>query len=88
MEQGKTFVPTQSVEKPLPVKANGKAVGRPAGKAVSLKDLLSLPEVIQEIDKHKWCESEKAGHDVGIDWAREDWLKRYAEGWKKTNKIP
>ena len=51
------------------------------------KDLLSIPEVIQEIDKHKWCESEKAGHDVGIEWAREDWLKSYAEQWKQTHKI-
>jgi hypothetical protein len=50
-------------------------------------DLLNSPEVIQEIDKHKWCESEKAGHDVGIEWAREDWLNRYAKQWKETHKI-
>jgi hypothetical protein len=49
------------------------------------KDLLSHPEVIQEIEKYKWCESEKAGHDVGIEWARENWLKHYAENWKQSH---
>jgi len=42
---------------------------------------------MQEIDKHKWYESEKAGHDVGTAWAREDWLKRYAKEWEQTHQI-
>ncbi len=57
----------------------------PKNPAKPLKDLLSLPEVMQEIEKHKWCESEKAGHDVGYEWACDDWVKRYAEDWEKTH---
>ncbi len=36
----------------------------------------------QEILKHKWYESEKAGHDIGWDRASMDWLVRY--GRKRT----
>lgn len=78
VERGKTFVPLQNFERPISVVLGARVVS---------PDLLNIPEVIQEIDKHKWCESEKAGHDVGIEWAREDWLKRYAKQWKETHKI-
>ena len=47
--------------------------------------LLGIPDVIQEIEKHKWCESQKAGHDVGFEWAREDWLLHYAKEWEKSH---
>jgi len=30
-----------------------------------------------EINKHKWCESEKAGHDVGWDFAMIDWIIKF-----------
>ncbi|MEI7998288.1 MAG: hypothetical protein WCH62_02110, partial [Candidatus Omnitrophota bacterium] len=49
------------------------------------KDLLGNSEVIQEIDKYKWCESEKAGHDVGFEWASQEWLKLHAEQWIKDH---
>jgi len=31
-------------------------------------------EYLQEINLHKWLESEKAGHDIGIDRACVSWL--------------
>jgi len=31
----------------------------------------------EEIKKHKWYESEKAGHDVGGDFAMFDWIMKY-----------
>lgn len=31
-------------------------------------------EITNEINKHKWIESEKAGRDIGIRSARTDWL--------------
>lgn len=34
-------------------------------------------EMKQEILKHKWYESEKAGRDIGWDRASVDWLVRY-----------
>jgi len=33
----------------------------------------------QEILKHKWYESEKAGHDIGWDRAALDWMLRYGK---------
>jgi hypothetical protein len=32
----------------------------------------------QEIERHKWIESEKAGRDLGMD-AVIDWIMRYAD---------
>ncbi|MCR4336183.1 MAG: DUF4032 domain-containing protein [Candidatus Omnitrophica bacterium] len=45
--------------------------------------LLSDKRVIAEIERHLWLESEKAGHDVGFDEAKEDWLNRFAMEWIK-----
>jgi hypothetical protein len=33
----------------------------------------------KEIDLHKWYESEKAGHDIGVDRATVDYLLRYGK---------
>lgn len=43
--------------------------------------LLSDKSVIEEIQRHQWIESEKAGYDVGFEKASEDWLNRYAQAW-------
>ena len=37
----------------------------------------------EEVRKHKWIESEKAGHDVGFEWALTDWLVRHRAHWLK-----
>jgi hypothetical protein len=37
----------------------------------------------EEILKHKWLESEKAGHDIGFEWALIDWTLRHRSGWRK-----
>ena len=44
-----------------------------------LKDEL----VLEEIRKHKWIESEKAGHEIGFASAAYDWICRYGEEWLK-----
>jgi len=31
----------------------------------------------QAIDAHKWCESERAGHDIGWEKAAVSWMIRY-----------
>ena len=36
----------------------------------------------EEILKHKWIESEKAGHDVGFEWALLDWNFHYRNEWR------
>jgi hypothetical protein len=37
----------------------------------------------EEIMKHKWFESEKAGRDIGLDRARTDWTIRHHSEWLK-----
>ena len=43
--------------------------------------LLKNPKVVEEIKRHLWIESEKVGYDLGFEWAKADWLKRYADAW-------
>lgn len=36
----------------------------------------------EEILRHKWIESEKAGHDIGFERALLDWIVKYRSGWR------
>ena len=36
----------------------------------------------EEILKHKWLESEKAGHDVGFERALLDWIRNHRDAWR------
>ena len=38
----------------------------------------------EEILKHKWFESEKAGHDIGFERAQTDWAVRHRSHWLKS----
>jgi len=40
----------------------------------------------EEIMKHKWIESEKAGYDVGLEFAIKDWIKNHRANWIKSRK--
>ncbi|MBF0522298.1 MAG: hypothetical protein HQL24_04490 [Candidatus Omnitrophica bacterium] len=48
-------------------------------------ELLKEPGVKQEIERHKWFESEKAGYDIGFDKAAESWIKLYSKQWLKAH---
>ncbi len=37
----------------------------------------------EEILRHKWFESEKAGHDIGFDLAYVDWQMKHRQQWRK-----
>lgn len=37
----------------------------------------------EEILKHKWIESEKAGHDIGFEKALLDWIVKYRASWRE-----
>jgi hypothetical protein len=37
-----------------------------------------------EILKHKWIESEKAGRDIGFEQALTDWIIRHRSQWRKA----
>lgn len=36
----------------------------------------------EEILRHKWIESEKAGKDIGFERALLDWIVKYRSGWR------
>jgi Domain of unknown function (DUF4032) len=36
-----------------------------------------------EILRHKWLESEKAGHDIGFERALTDWIVNHRGKWRK-----
>jgi hypothetical protein len=38
----------------------------------------------EEILKHKWIESEKAGHDIGFEKALTDWIHKHSSNWRKS----
>jgi len=50
---------------------------------VDLRELLKDKRVMEEIHKHLWIESQKAGYSIGLERATDEWLKLYSEGWMK-----
>ncbi len=36
----------------------------------------------EEILRHKWIESEKAGNDIGFEKALLDWIIKYRSSWR------
>lgn len=50
-------------------------------KGMDAQKLLRNKKVIEEINRHKWLESEIAGYDIGFEAAAEDWLKKHAAVW-------
>ena len=48
-----------------------------------VRDLLKDKRVMEEIHRHLWIESQKAGYNIGIERATDEWLQLYAEGWVK-----
>ena len=37
----------------------------------------------EEILRHKWLESEKAGHDIGFERALLDWIVKHRSSWRR-----
>ncbi len=40
----------------------------------------------EEILKHKWIESEKAGSDIGFEKALLDWIMKHRSNWRDKRK--
>jgi len=40
----------------------------------------------EEILRHKWLESEKAGYDIGFERALLDWIVKHRSNWRKSRK--
>ncbi len=43
-----------------------------------------VQEIVREIERHKWLESEKVGRDIGGNRAAIDWMNRHYEQWKRA----
>ena len=39
---------------------------------------------LEEIEKYKWIESEKAGRDIGWERAQQEWLAKHFGDWKRV----
>ncbi len=40
----------------------------------------------EEILRHKWIESEKAGHDIGFEQALQDWIRNHRDKWRASRR--
>ena len=38
----------------------------------------------EEILRHKWIQSEKAGRDIGFEQALTDWIINHRPGWRRS----
>ena len=38
----------------------------------------------EEILRHKWIESQKAGYDIGFERALTDWIIKHRSKWRKS----
>lgn len=52
---------------------------------VSRPELLKDKAVVEEINKHKWIESQKLGYDIGFEKAAQDWISRFADDWETSH---
>lgn len=43
--------------------------------------LLKNKKAVEEINRHRWIESEKAGYDIGFETASVDWLEKFSAAW-------
>lgn len=63
---------------PMPPTAEDKA--QFVKNSVLYKEFLAERE---EILKHKWIESEKAGRDIGFEKALLDWIVKHRSNWRE-----
>jgi hypothetical protein len=40
----------------------------------------------EEILRHKWIESEKAGKDIGFEHALQDWVRKHRDSWRANRR--
>ncbi|MCK5012690.1 MAG: hypothetical protein KAS66_02635 [Candidatus Omnitrophica bacterium] len=48
---------------------------------INNEKLLKNKKAVEEINRHRWIESEKAGHDIGFETASVDWLEKFSAAW-------
>ena len=63
--------------------------GQPGGDDEWVKNSSLYREFLaerEEIMKHKWIESQKAGHDIGFEAALIDWIMKYRVAWRRARR--
>jgi len=68
------------MDKSLPVRASQEDQSQFVKNSVLYKEFLAERE---EILKHKWIESEKAGTDIGFEKALLDWIVKHRSNWRQ-----
>ncbi len=64
----------------MPATTEAKAASAFVQNSVLYKEFLAERE---EILKHKWIESEKAGSDIGFEKALLDWIVKHRSNWRE-----
>ena len=66
-------------------------MSNPAKESSSTNDLLKNSSLYrefqaerEEILRHKWIESEKAGRDIGFEQALTDWIIKHRSNWRRN----
>jgi hypothetical protein len=54
---------------------------------IDREKLLQVKEVVEEINRHKWLQSEMVGYDIGFEKAADEWFQKYAVAWV-THHLP
>ena len=47
--------------------------------AIASSELLKDKDILNEINRHKWLASEKAGSDIGFERASREWINTYSK---------
>jgi hypothetical protein len=65
---------------------NGRMPPSPEDRSRFMKNSVLYKEFLaerEEILKHKWIESEKAGADIGFEKALLDWIVKHRSNWRE-----
>jgi hypothetical protein len=84
----KTMTPMPSLAPQLPQNASMSQTLTPGSHGTDLVRKSSLYREFEaekeEIMKHKWIESQKAGHDIGFERALTDWIIKHRSKWRRS----
>ncbi len=47
--------------------------------SITFTELLKDSDILNEINRYKWIESEKAGGDIGFERAAREWINAYSQ---------
>ena len=63
--------------------------GQPEGKSFAGRSSLYAQWLAErdEILRHKWIESEKAGKDIGFEKALLDWTRNHRARWRNEHRV-